>query len=559
MKKIVLFFFITIPAIAAIGQPPHKWDKHTLVFRFNNLNIIVSNFETIDSAFTPNLRYMQFPFPKKGFNIYGYYCKIILTRLRDPFLPSFQPTRIISDTSAIDTIMMQPKDIEMSLLWRGITNMMWESLEDCPKTNSPGSYPFSDDSIFHHGIYTMLDRGSVSSDTFPTIFTLRNKRTKQVLLQLNLHGTKRPFYPMLGSWMEDTSRTSKDLSLDIYMKFFGYPPMEEHLKEMEKETGIELENEEMKSTVVSFYFKSPGAPYKDSSMEYRLVADSKTDTNWHKTGHRILLTYLKHGNKYKLQVRYIIHPKYIKEYSFSIEPKWYQTTIFKLLLFLGIVFSIFVSALVAYRRRIIITRRKQEQLSLEAKAVRSQLNPHFVFNALGSIQNLINKNDINDANEYLTKFSSLLRETLNSNRKEFIPLVTEILILDTYLKLEQLRSDFDYHIYIDDAINKDAIEVPTLLLQPLVENAIKHGISEMEGKGVIKIQFQQKKETLLVIITDNGKGFDPTNSFSGIGLSLTHDRIRLLNQSLKNQSIKMDIKSNKNTGTTVHLIFQNWL
>jgi len=202
---------------------------------------------------------------------------------------------------------------------------------------------------------------------------------------------------------------------------------------------------------------------------------------------------------------------------------------------------------------------EKKQAKLELKAIYAQLNPHFIFNALNSIQGLINKSEVTQANMYLTEFSSLLRESLKNNDKEFVPLNTEIKTLVAYLKLEQLRFRFNYSFTIDTHLNADAIEIPSLLLQPLVENAIKHGVATLYESGLININIYKNNKDLVIDITDNGKGFDSTILSGGFGLKLTRERIQLLNLSFKEQPATLTIESNSTKGTIVHLTFENWL
>ena len=196
---------------------------------------------------------------------------------------------------------------------------------------------------------------------------------------------------------------------------------------------------------------------------------------------------------------------------------------------------------------------------MQLKSIRLQLNPHFIFNSLNSIQGLINKNEIYEANNYLTEFSNLLRETLKNNENEYTPLSEELKNLESYIKLEQLRFKFSYTIFISDSLNTDNIELPSLFLQPLIENAIKHGISGLQEKGILNISFSQSENNLLIDILDNGKGFDFDLKTNGFGLKLTKDRIELLNKSLNGQQIKLFFKTNNFNGTTVNLIFEKWI
>ena len=122
-------------------------------------------------------------------------------------------------------------------------------------------------------------------------------------------------------------------------------------------------------------------------------------------------------------------------------------------------------------------RNRRRIRELELRAIRSQMNPHFIFNALSSIQNLINRSASQEANEYLIDFSRLLRKVLATSEKKLVPLSDEIEQLQLYLKLEQLRFPFSYSLTVDKNIEPDAIEIPGMLIQPFVENAVKHGIA----------------------------------------------------------------------------------
>lgn len=190
-----------------------------------------------------------------------------------------------------------------------------------------------------------------------------------------------------------------------------------------------------------------------------------------------------------------------------------------------------IGGIVAYVRfrRIKLSRKLTE---LELKAIRSQMNPHFVFNAMGSIQALILQNKNQEANQYLTDFSRLLRKVLTSSEKQLIPLSDEIQLIRLYLKLEQLRTPFEYSISVAPSINPDTEEIPGMLLQPLVENAVLHGIVP-QGNGHIDIRFYQENHILYSEITDDGKGPENIRSehtSKRFGLRAIQERLKLLNQ-----------------------------
>ncbi len=142
----------------------------------------------------------------------------------------------------------------------------------------------------------------------------------------------------------------------------------------------------------------------------------------------------------------------------------------------------------------------------ELKALRSQMNPHFLFNAINSVQSLVLKDKKDDAYDYLTKLSHLIREILNFSDKTQIYLDEEIEQLTNYLELEKLRfkKDFSYQITIDEALN--SLKIPSMIIQPFVENAIKHGLLHKEGDKNLSVTFNMKDKILECIIEDNGVG-----------------------------------------------------
>lgn len=171
-------------------------------------------------------------------------------------------------------------------------------------------------------------------------------------------------------------------------------------------------------------------------------------------------------------------------------------------------------------------RQRRQIKELELKAIRSQMNPHFIFNALGSIQNLLGKGANEEANDYLVRFSRLLRTVLNNSEKKLVPLSGEIEQLYLYLALEQLRFPFVYTIEIDETLETELIEIPGMLIQPFVENAVKHAIAP-RGTGNIHIIITQTDYILHVIIQDDGPGLSSTAS-GGFGIKAVKDEIEIL-------------------------------
>jgi two-component system LytT family sensor kinase len=298
-------------------------------------------------------------------------------------------------------------------------------------------------------------------------------------------------------------------------------------------------------------------------LEYQLVNGNQAEV-WKPTAFDLNFIWLNDlaPGSYKLRIRYSIQRQHVTEYPFTIETAWYQTVWAKLAFGLLAVAAVgFIVLLIRSRKQAekIRTQSIQKQLvQTELKSIRTQFNPHFVFNALNSIQGLITKNDQHNATKYLVEFGTLMREALKASGKEFTTLAGEIKMLENYLRLEQLRFGFSYRFAVDPRLSVNDIETPSLLLQPIVENAVKHGISALQENGLLIISFTEDGPDMVATVTDNGDGFKTGEPTTGFGLQLTHDRIKLLNQTLDNQEITFAI-DRANHQTHVIICFKNLL
>ena len=173
-----------------------------------------------------------------------------------------------------------------------------------------------------------------------------------------------------------------------------------------------------------------------------------------------------------------------------------------------IILSFLVIVFLIYRWQIGIQKKKSQQINeinaSKLSAIQSQMNPHFIFNSLNSIQDLILKGDVEHSYSYITTFSNLVRRTLSYSEKDFIEFDQEIKLLELYLSLEKLRfkKDFSYTINFE---NMEEIMLPPLLVQPFIENALLHGLLHKEGAKTLTISFKLK-ETLICVVEDNGIG-----------------------------------------------------
>jgi two-component system LytT family sensor kinase len=207
------------------------------------------------------------------------------------------------------------------------------------------------------------------------------------------------------------------------------------------------------------------------------------------------------------------------------------------------------------KRKLAVEAQNRQIATLQLQSVRAQLNPHFMFNALAGIQNLMNKNEVELANKYLARFARLTRNVLDNGNKELTSIEHETDLLTDYLQMEQMRFGFDFSIDIEDIDQQ--IEIPAMLLQPFVENAVKHGVSTLKNKGLIKVSITKKDNNLVLGVQDNGKGFSDTNT-GGIGIKLCEDRIKLLNSIYKNTTILLH-KNPKSNGMLITIELKNWL
>lgn len=214
----------------------------------------------------------------------------------------------------------------------------------------------------------------------------------------------------------------------------------------------------------------------------------------------------------------------------------------------GISISIIIIALLLIQRSRMYANQKNAEI--EQKLFRTQMNPHFIFNALNAIQSFIYKNDPAEAGKYLSNFARLIRLVLNNSREDFIPLDSEIRTLEYYLQLQRLRfnNKFDYSIHIDKAIHRELLMVPPMLAQPFIENSIEHGIQHLSKEGKINISFRLSNGWLIFNVDDNGIGISQSrlnnsghyNKHESLALSITEERLKLLNKS-KQQKIELNI------------------
>ncbi len=248
-----------------------------------------------------------------------------------------------------------------------------------------------------------------------------------------------------------------------------------------------------------------------------------------------------------------------------IQPPFWKTNWFYGILVLIVIVLIFVY--IKYRERKI--KEQNQMLMLEQKLLRSQMNPHFIFNSLSSIQSFIFENDPVQAGSYLSRFAELIRSILYNSREEFITLENEIKTLKNYFELQQLRYNhkFDFEIDVDPEIFPDEISIPPMIAQPFIENAVEHGIKYINEHGLITVSFTLMADSLLLTVEDNGIGIKATkilknkksSEHKSLATIITRERIEILNKGKRKKLYSMQIQdstdaSGKVVGTRVKLI-----
>jgi len=225
----------------------------------------------------------------------------------------------------------------------------------------------------------------------------------------------------------------------------------------------------------------------------------------------------------------------------TVQTPFWATSWFKIL----VGFIIALSAYLILRWQFEAVRKKQqEKLELQSKiselrhqALAASMNPHFIFNALNSIQHFINAHNTEEAIDYLGKFARLIRMMLDSGGKTFVPLSEELERLNYYLELEKIRfgNKLNYKITVDEELQNDIIEIPNMVIQPLVENALWHGLLTVNRDGNLNISFEKLNGSIKVLVDDNGIGINESkkrkkSGHNSLGIQMIRERLELLNK-----------------------------
>ena len=235
---------------------------------------------------------------------------------------------------------------------------------------------------------------------------------------------------------------------------------------------------------------------------------------------------------------------------------------FNYVLITAIILILISLALIA--KALFSIKKKNKKIALQS--LRREMNPHFIFNSLNSVNQFIAQNNELEANRYLSSYSKLMRNVMENSNKDFISLSKEIEQMKEYLDLEYMRfhDKFDYKIEVDETLDTDTILIPNMLIQPQLENAIWHGLRYKEGNsGLLILSIKANGNTLYILIDDNGIGLTKSQDLKtkhqkehhSRGLTNTQERINLLN-SLYNQNISLSINEKEGLENGVRVIIQ---
>lgn len=307
------------------------------------------------------------------------------------------------------------------------------------------------------------------------------------------------------------------------------------------------------------YFQLVSEP--EAIIEYRIREDLAWETI-PKNKKELIFNALSSGH-YNLELRKIDdfgNGNVFYSQRFTVNYPFWKTPVFYVLV------ALFVCLIITYFYFLRLKRLKQKlyiqnQLkSFQIKAIKSQMNPHFAFNALNSLQSLILTDDLRNANYYLVQFADLLRKTLHFSELKTIKIHEEIAFLTNYLELESLRfgKDFHYEINCDPEIDQYKQSIPPMILQPFVENAIKHGLLHKDGSKKLTISFFMKDELMICTIQDNGIGREEAKRYQqennlSFSTKATIDKAKAIQDLFRHHvSIKItDVNQDEEKGTIV--------
>ena len=320
---------------------------------------------------------------------------------------------------------------------------------------------------------------------------------------------------------------------------------------------VRLENHKYLSEIYALQ-KDYTKAYKNLE-EYEKYSNINSSISSTKAINELTQMYSRELREYRIkeQEQVISNQKKEKELLALKSDKQFSTII---LIIIALVSTIII--VIFYLRQLKIKQQRQE-IEMSQTLLRTQMNPHFIFNAMSVIQSYIYENDPKKSSKFLVSFSRLIRLILENSPKEFITIETEIEILEKYLKTQKLRFEnrFEFKISVPEELIFKKVMIPPMITQPFVENSIEHGRLNIVENGQIHIKFEERDKMLFVMIEDNGVGRSQSASkkikqdHKSMALNITTERVNILNKKYKSKA-KLeisDLKEGKYTGTLVEL------
>jgi len=324
------------------------------------------------------------------------------------------------------------------------------------------------------------------------------------------------------------------------------------VKVMGKDTVLK-DNYELKYNQNYIEFGFVGISYKrEKPIRYAFMLEG-VDRDWEITENQTVQYPLLPPGEYVFKVKAFnrsgLESEKIQTISFNISEAYYQTTWFKVLIYIlslllvlmlfGVYFFIKMREV---KKRNMVT---EELNKFRQRALSAQMNPHFIYNSLNSVQSYILKNDREKSSNYLSKFGSLMRRILDNSQNPVITLEEELEALKVYIEMEliRFRNSFSFHLNIDEKIDVENIKVPPLIIQPYVENAIHHGLRLKEGERNLWINITKLDNKICIVIEDDGVGRKEAfqirqksqNRLKSYGTEITDKRLGLFKELYKNE------------------------
>jgi hypothetical protein len=558
MKKILFYVILCLLTIAGLAQEQQKVNlqrEHFLteILFTDSTAIFFENHFIRDRNKVAYQPYdIKMPFKDLYFDIYG--SRLEISAYSQPELiknGGWVSHGSYRDTLKEDAALFDLRTLEYRIIKGTTIEIHWRKATSKPYIDTFVNI-WNKNKVYYRQGYLFYDDSLSDGDSLT--LSLRKENGKPFI---NIHFKKRSPLDSPPQWMGSIDNHDKEFPLEKFIQR-ALEQYQSWNQSFTEDWPGHNDNSNIKlfpDTKAAYFFNPRGEVPNDSAFEYRMLVNKDRSAKWKKSDNIIFVSGLEAGKQYRLEVRHSKRPQYVFTKKFYVPGYWYQTIWFKM----GIVFLLLLLVLILF---FFLKNKKQKRILYEQqnkmKTLHAQLNPHFIFNALGSIQGLLNDDQLAKANNYLSGFGNLLRNTLDSSEKTSITLQEELKNLSTYISLEQLRRPFTYTQTIDEGINLTNIEILPLFFQPIIENAIKHGYKDGSQDLDLSFILKRKRNELEASIQDNGKGFDTSAAYKGQGLRLVKERIDLFNRISKNKKIAIELSSNKN-GTLAWIKFINWL